>query len=187
MNNTDQILRKFNNYFLKNELSFKDDNAVNHMHNVMYGGQDCTGTNNIFKLTMQSLNNNQRTIVGDTLMGGRVSFPSNFFDPSASFPKCKASSTIMGDVTPGTVRPALKSTFQLVGGGNSLMTKNQLNSMLKQNGGNYMKLNEKDKRALYNSYNQNLNSFMENFDSFKGGRSISKNTINRAFSALKKN
>jgi hypothetical protein len=187
MNNNDQVLRKFNNYFLKNELSFKDENAVNHMHNVMYGGQDCTGTNNIFKLTMQSLNNNQRTIVGDKLMGGRVSFPSNFFNPSASFPKCKAHSTIMGDVTPGTARPALKSTFQLVGG-NSLITKNQLNSMLKKNGGNDKTLNETDRIALYNSYNQNLNSFMENFDLFKGGgRSISKNTINRAFSSLKKN
>ena len=189
MDNSNQDLRRsFNNYLLNNQVSLKNDEAVNHIHNVMYGGNDCKCNNSIFKWTMQSLNKNQRTISGDKLMGGRVSLPSNYFNPSASFPSPSSKNTIMmGDVTPALVRPGLNSTFK-VGGKNVVVSKKQFASMLKKNGGSNMKLSNKEVNELYTGYNKNLNSFMNHLDSFKiGGRSVSKNTINRAFSALKNN
>lgn len=185
-NEEHQMMRKnFNNYLLHNQASFKDQDALDQMHNIMYGGNDCKSNNNIFKWTMQSLNKNQRTISGDKLIGGRVVMPSNFFNPSSAFPTCAKKAAIMSDVTPTTIRPALNSSFKV--GGKNVVSKKAFVSMLKQNGGSQMKLSNTDVDTLYNGYKENLNYFMSNLDSLKsGGRPISKNTITRAFSALKK-
>lgn len=185
-NNHQELRKSFNDYFLKNEVSFKDNEALNHIHNVMYGGNDCQSNNNIFNWTMQSLNKNQRTISGDHLMGGRVSMSSNYFNPSASFPSAGSKAVTMSDVTPSVVRRGLSSSFKI--GGKNVVSKNKFMSMLKKNGGGNMKLSNNQVKELYAGYNQNLNSFMSTLESFKtGGRSVSKNTINRAFSAVKKN
>lgn len=184
MDNNQAMRKNFNNYLLNNEMSFKDQDTLDHIHKIMYGGNDCKSNNNIFKWTMQSLNKNQRTISGDKLIGGRVSLPSNYFNPSSPFPSSQVTPTVMSDVTPQTVRPGLNSTFKV--GGKNVVSKNKFTSMVKQNGGN-MKLSQKNVNELYTNYNKNLNSFMSNVESFKtGGRPISKNTINRAFSSLKK-
>ena len=186
MDNTQDTRKKFNNYLLNNEMSFKDHETLAHIHKVVYGGNDCKSNNNIFKWTMQSLNKNQRTISGNKLIGGKVSLPSNYFNPSSPFPSSQGSlSTVMSDVTPNTVRSGLNTTFKV--GGKNVVSKNKFISMVKQNGGN-MKLSPSNLNELYTNYNKNLNSFMSNVESFKtGGRPISKNTINRAFSSLKKN
>lgn len=185
-NNHQELRKSFNDYFLKNEVSFKDNEALNHIHNVMYGGNDCQSTNNIFNWTMQSLNKSQRTISGDKLMGGRVSMSSNYFNPSASFPSTGSKYVTMSDISPGIIRQGLSSSFKV--GGKNVVSKAKFMSMLKKRGGNNMKLSNNEVKELYAGYNQKLNSFMNNLESFKtGGGSVSKNTINRAFSAVKKN
>ena len=186
-NNHQELRKSFNNYLLQNEISFKDKDALNHIHNVMYGGNDCQSNNNIFNWTMQSLNKNQRTISGDKLMGGRVAMSSNYFNPSASFPSSGSKSVAMiSDVTPNLVRHGLSSSFKV--GGKNVVSKGKFMSMLKKNGGSNMKLSNNEVKELYAGYNKNLNSFMSTLESFKtGGRSVSKNTINRAFSTVKKN
>lgn len=168
------IEHKLDKYLLKNGITdFNNEKTRQFLKNTMIGGfnNSCSSTknnSNIFNWTMQKLNSNQRTLVAE-LKGGRVTLPSQYFGSSRKTHTDNPSFTVMGDVTPAQIRPSLTSSFN--GGGSCNNNKQNLFTMkdVKEMLGGHGNLTTKEQKMLYQNYNQNLKSFVEELKLLQSG------------------
>lgn len=170
------------NYLLHNNIEDKSFNNLSskaHLIQKMTGGSCCSGQN-VFKYTLQKYNNNQKTLYGDVLRGGRVSLPSQYFGINTNnVYKPIVSFTKTNTVTPTLAKQALTSSFQF--GGKSKMS--TVDTSLKRSiiGGN---VNTHQQKELLTMYHTNLDQFITNVRNISGG-TITKTSINKAMTLLK--
>jgi hypothetical protein len=159
-----------NNYLLYNgvtEHRFNNSNTKDHLTNILTGGggsrcADAAMNNNILGWTLQNVN--KVTPIHTQLQGGRVSFPSQYFGngDAGRYSADNLSHSVTSDISTSTARSGLSVKV-----GGSIITKGE-------------------KNALYNQYNKNMDTFMNNLNSLTGGGTITKGAIDRSFKNLKK-
>lgn len=171
-----------NKYLLQNQISdesFNNASSKEYLVEKLTGGQCCSGQN-VFKYTVQKLNNNQKTLYGDVMMGGRVSLPSQYFGNAKATPYASNQPVVKtSSMTPTLARQALPQTFFT--GGSKMST---VKSWLKKSVGGHA-LTQNHQNDLVKSYQANMDTFLQNVKTLSGGKKISKNTINKAFAQLK--
>ena len=162
-------------YLLHNQIddnSFNNEKTKEYLIQKMTGGQCCTG-NSVFKHTLQKYNENQKTLYGTVLQGGRVTMPSQYFGARNSMYKPKVSFTKTSTMTPVLAKQALYVTQ--FGGGSKIK---EVESFLKKS------LHKNDHAELLKMYHLNLNEFIKNVNTISG-RKITKTSVNQALAKLK--
>lgn len=164
-------------YLLHNEIndsSFNNSSTKEFLIDKMLGGQCCSGTN-VFKYTLQKFNNNQRTISGNVLQGGRVSLPSQYFGKPNTVYKPSVTFSKISTLTPSLAKQALPST-QFGGKTNFSSIDTFLTKGMKGGGA--------DRKELLNMYHNNLDAFINNVKTLSGGH-ITKTNIKESLKLLK--
>ena len=167
-------------YLLQNQISdssFNNSNTKQYLIEKMTGGKYCAGQNT-FKYTIQKYNDNQKTLQGDLLQGGRISMPAQYFGAKNSQYKPTVQFSKISTLTPTLAKQALPSSQF---GGSSKIK--DINIFLK-NSIPHDHLHKAEQDQLLHMYQSNLNKFIHNVKTLSGG-TITKNSINQALKELK--